>query len=120
MKNLTYNEKIAVMRILLDIVLADNRVDERETMFYDKIALELELGQMARQDVDKQNSLLALAIIHDLPMEQKCSFAKLMGQMIIVDEDINYNEVIIYNVVNKFCDINIDFDASDYPEYLHD
>ena len=35
-----------------------------------------------------------------------------MGQMIIVDEDINVNEVAIYNVVAEFCDINTSFDES--------
>ena len=117
MKELTYNERIAVMRILQDIILADNKIDDREKMLFSEIAYSLELNDSAKLDVDKQNSLLALTIIHDFTQEQKEEFAKLMGQMIIVDKDINYNEVRIYNVVNEFCNIKVEFVMDNYPEY---
>lgn len=117
MKELTYNERIAVMRILHDIILADNRIDEREQMLFTDIAKTLDLDASARQSVEKLNSLLALAIIHDFNQKQKEEFAKLMGQMIIVDKDINYNEVKIYNVVNEFCNIRVEFEMDNYPEY---
>lgn len=117
MKELTYNERIAVMRILHDIILADNRIDEREQMLFTDIAKTLDLDASARQSVEKLNSLLALAVIHDFNQKQKEEFAKLMGQMIIVDKDINYNEVKIYNVVNEFCNIRVEFEMDNYPEY---
>jgi uncharacterized tellurite resistance protein B-like protein len=117
MKELTYNERIAVMRILKDIILADNKIDDREQMLFSEIADLLKLNESAKQDVEKQNSLLALAIIHDFTQEQKEEFAKLMGQMILVDKDINYNEVRIYNVVNEFCNIKVEFAIDNYPEY---
>lgn len=116
MKNLTYIERIAIMRVLLDIILADNIVDKREVVLYDKIAEELDVVN-GKQDVEKQNSLLALAIIKDFDSETKEAFAKLMGQMIVVDGDINYNEVKIYNVVSEFCKIKTGFDMNDYPNY---
>ena len=117
MKELTYNERIAVMRILHDIILADNRINEREQMLFTDIAKTLDLDASTRQSVEKLNSLLALAIIHDFNQKQKEEFAKLMGQMIIVDKDINYNEVKIYNVVNEFCNIRVEFEMDNYPEY---
>lgn len=117
MKELTYNERIAVMRILHDIILADNRIDAREQKLFTDIAKTLDLDASARQSVEKLNSLLALAIIHDFNQKQKEEFAKLMGQMIIVDKDINYNEVKIYNVVNEFCNIRVEFEMDNYPEY---
>lgn len=117
MKELTYNERIAVMRILHDIILADNRIDDREQLLFGEIAKVLDLDETARQDVEKLNSLLALATIHDFKQEQKEEFAKLMGQMIVVDKDINYNEVRIYNVVNEFCKIRVEFEMDNYPEY---
>lgn len=119
MNELTYNERIAMMRILQDIILADNKIDDREQMLFSEIADLLKLNESAKQDVLKQNSLLALAIIRDFTQEQKEEFAKLMGQMIIVDEDINYNEVRIYNVVNEFCNIRIEFSMNNYPEFTH-
>lgn len=117
MKKFTYDQKIAMMRILLDLVLADGRIDERETIFFDKIASILGLDNSARKDVDVKNSLLALTEISEYTHEQKEELSKLMGQMIIVDEDINYNEIRIYNVVNDFCKINIGFNMEDYPDY---
>lgn len=117
MKGLAYEGRIAVMRILKDIILADNRVDEREKLLYGEIAQLLDLDESSRQDVDKLNSLLALVIIHEFTQEQKEEFAKLMGQMILIDKDINYNEVRIYNVVNDFCNIKVEFDMDNYPEY---
>ena len=117
MKELAYNERIAVMRILWDIILADKKVDSREQLLFGEIADSLELGASAKQEVQNLNSLLALAMIHDFKQDQKVEFAKLMGQMIVVDKDINYNEVKIYNVVNEFCNIKVEFVMDDYPEY---
>ena len=45
MKELTYNERIAVMRILKDIILADNRIDEREQLLFSEIAKTLDLDE---------------------------------------------------------------------------
>lgn len=117
MKGLTYKERIASMRILKDIILADNKIDDREKILYSNIAQLLDLDETAKNDVDNLNSLLALVTVHDFNQTQKEQFAKLMGQMIIVDEDINYNEVRIYNVVNEFCNIKLEFDMDSYPEY---
>ena len=106
-----------MMRILMDLVLADGRIDERETAYFDRIAGLLGLDNNARKDVDKKNSLLALTEISDFDQSQKEELSKLMGQMIVVDKDINYNEIRIYNVVNDFCKINVGFNMEDYPEY---
>ena len=117
MERFTYEQKVSMMRILLDLVLADGRIDERETVFFDKIAGLLNLDENAKKDVDAKNSLLALTEISEYSQDQKEELSKLMGQMIVVDEDINYNEIRIYNVVNDFCKINIGFDMEDYPDY---
>jgi len=115
MKKFTYAQKISMMRILMDLVLADGRIDEREIAYFDRIAGLLGLDSKARKDVDKKNSLLALTEISEYSQEQKEELSKLMGQMIVVDKDINYNEIRIYNVVNDFCKINISFRMEEYP-----
>ena len=117
MKKFTYAQKVSMMRILMDLVLADGRIDERETAYFDRIAGLLGLDNNARKDVDKKNSLLALTEISDFDQSQKEELSKLMGLMIVVDKDINYNEIRIYNVVNDFCKINVGFNMEDYPEY---
>ena len=117
MDSLTYEQKVSMMRILLDLVLADGRIDEREALFYDRIAGSLGLDDKAKKDVDAKNSLLALTEISEFSQQQKEVLAKLMGQMIVVDKDINYNEIRIYNVVNNFCKIDISFDMEEYPDF---
>jgi uncharacterized tellurite resistance protein B-like protein len=108
----TYQQKIAIMRILLDIIHADGIIDARETFFFEKLKDELQLAEEDHEIIKKKNSLLALTQIKLLDEEQKEHFAKLMAQMIIVDEDINVNEVAIYNVVSEFCGINKEFNDS--------
>ena len=108
----TYQQKIAIMRILLDIIHADGIIDARETFFFEKLKGEFGLANEDHEVVKDKNSLLALTQIKLLNEEQKEHFAELMAQMIIVDEDINVNEVAIYNVVTDFCGIGKGFEDS--------
>lgn len=102
----TYQQKIAIMRILLDIIHADGVIDARETFFFEKLKEEFQLTEEDHDIVKNKNSLLALNQVKCLEPEQKEQFAKLMTKMIIVDNDINENEVSVYNVVSDFCGIN--------------
>lgn len=105
----TYQQKIAIMRVLLDIIHADGIIDARETFFFEKLKDEFQLAEGDHEVVKSKNSLLALAQIKLLDNEQKEYFAKLMAQMIIVDEDINVNEIAIFNLVSEFCGISKEF-----------
>lgn len=108
----TYQQKIAIMRILLDIIHADGVIDARETFFFEKLRTEFGLTKDDHEVVTNKNSLLALTQIKLLDDEQKNLFAKLMAKMIIVDDDINVNELAIFNVVSEFCGISKKFDES--------
>lgn len=117
MNELTYDERIAVMRILFDIILADKKIDPREELLFGQIAENLQLGDSVRTEIEQLNSLLALSMIRNFTRDQKVELAQMMGKMIVVDNDINYNEVRIYDVVNDYCNINVDFFHSDDLEY---
>lgn len=117
MNELAYNEKIAVLRVLKDIELADNKVLDCESEYIDQVAKSFGIDNCYHKDVDSIVTLQAINIIRNLSSEQKSEFAKLMGKMIVVDKDINYNEVKLYNVVCESCDIEKDFRVEDYPEY---
>ena len=106
---LNHSQKIAVMRVLLDIIHADGRVDIRETTFYNELLRELDLAQEAKDDINRKSSLIALLDIKNFADEQKGYFATLRDKMIKVDEDINVNEVAIYDVVIDYCQIPIPF-----------
>lgn len=115
----TYQEKIAIMRILLDIIHADGIIDERETFFFNKLKEELCLEDCDHEVVKAKNSLIALSQIKLLNEEQKKEFSKLMSEMIIVDGDINANEVAIYDVVNDFCKLGVTFEKSINKNKIH-
>lgn len=112
----TYQQKIAMMRILLDIINADGIVDVRETYYFNQLMEEFEMSEDDRAIVDKKNSLLALVQLNDMSKDQKDFFASLMARMIIIDEDVNYNEVAIYDVVKEFCKISKSFEEQPKPD----
>ena len=118
MKNLTNNQKIAVLRILFDIVLADGYVDEREVLYCKYVEKNLTVSKAEVELAKQQNSLLALAEINELSPLQKQEFATMMGKLIIADRKIHYNEVKIYDLVCAYCHINQDLEESFEPELL--
>lgn len=111
MEVLNYQQKIAAMRVLLDIIHADGRIDIRETAFFDKLLNELNLPVDSKDQILSKSPLIALLDIKNFTEEQKVYFANLMDKMIKVDEDINVNEVAIYDVVIDYCNIPIPFAA---------
>ena len=117
MDNLTYNAKIAVMRILSDIVHADNIVKDVEVNYMNDIAHSFELADDYMDEVNGLVTLQALSIIRVLPSDIKEKIAQLMGKMIVIDKDINYNEVKLYNAVCELCNIEKDFNVEEYPDY---
>lgn len=107
-----YQQKIAMARILLDIIHADGHIDAREIFYFEQLKNEFGLVEESHKDVEEKNSLMALAQVKMFNEEQKENFADLMAKMIVVDEDINANEVMIYNIVREFAGINKEFDKT--------
>lgn len=114
----TYQQQIAMMRILLDIIHADGIIDEREIFFFNQLKERFNLTDSDYEVVKAKNSLLALVQIKEMTPEQKKQFAYLMNKMIIVDDDIDVNEVAIYDVVREFCKIDEDFKGFDIVQTI--
>lgn len=117
MEELTYTLKIATLRLLNDILRADNIVHESEVEYLKKITESFCLPEGYQNDLNNLVTLQALSIIRELAPDQKEIIARLMGEMIVIDKDINYNEVKMYHEVCESCNIHEDFDVEDYPEY---
>ena len=111
----SYQQKIAMMRILLDIIHADGYIDAREQHFFNELKQLFDLEEADHESVKECNSLLALLQIREFSEEQKMGFALYMSKMIVVDGDIYDNEVAIYNVVNEFCSLHKEF-TDNIPE----
>jgi len=114
MEELTHDAKIAVLRILNDIVNADNIVKDIEVENMNEIARSFELADNYMDEVNNLVTLQALSIVRALS-DLKEKIAQMMGKMIVIDEDINYNEVKLYNAVCESCNIERDFNVEDYP-----
>lgn len=116
MEELTHNAKIAVLRILNDIVNADNIIKDVELKYMNEIARSFELADNYMDEVNNLVTLQALAIVRTLSADFKKKIAQMMGKMIVIDKDINYNEVKLYNAVCESCNIEKDFNIEDYPD----
>ena len=114
MEELTHDAKIAVLRILNDIVNADNIVKDIEVENMNEIARSFELADNYMDEVNNLVTLQALSIVRALSVDLKEKIAQMIGKMIIIDEDINYNEVKLYNAVCESCNIERDFNVEDY------
>lgn len=115
MEELTHDAKIAVLKILNDIVNADNIVNNVEVEYMNEIAHSFKLTDDYMNEVNKLVTLQALATIRTLSADFKEKISQMMGKMIIIDGDINYNEVKLYNAVCESCNIERDFNVEDYP-----
>ena len=115
MKELTHNAKIAVLKILNDIVNADNIVKDVEVDYMNEIARSFELADNYMVEVNNLVTLQALAIVRTLSTDLKEEIAQMMGKIIIINKDINYNEVKLYNAVCESCNIERNFNIEDYP-----
>ena len=116
MEQLTYNAKIAVVKVLNDILNADSIVHENEVQYMNEVIRDFGLEGKYEDDVKSLMTLQALATIRELDVELKEMVAKMMGKMIVIDNDINYNEVKLYNAFCESCNIEKDFNVDEYDD----
>lgn len=117
MNQLTHDVKIAILRILSDIVNADSIIHEKELDYMNELAISLGFKENYENEVNSLVTLQALSIVRTLDMDTKEMIAQFMGKMILIDEDINYNEVKLYNAICESCNIKQEFNIEDYPYY---
>ena len=116
MEELNNYEKIAVAKFLTEILNADNIVHENEINYMQEIIRSFGLDNTYKYDVDNLEISKALSAIREMSTEQKKEVAKMMGKMIVIDNDINYNEVKMYNAFCETCNIEREFNVKDYPD----
>lgn len=116
MEELTYNAKLAVVKVLGEILNADKVVHKNEVQYINEVIQNFGLSNEYKKEVDELMTLQALSTIRELNLEQKKEIAKMMGKMIVIDNDINYNEVKLYNAFCESCNIEKDFNVDDYED----
>lgn len=116
MEELSYKSKIAVVKILNELLKADNVIHEKEIEYINEVIRNFALSDNYEEEAEGMMTLQALAIIRELNLDQKKEVAKMMGNMIVIDKDINYNEVKLYNAFCESCNIEKDFNIDDYSD----
>lgn len=104
----TYNQKMSIVKLLLDIISVDGKIDSRETFLFEKIKQDLGLNPEDHFKAYEYNTLLCLSILKAMAPEQKIHYAELMKKMILADEEIAMNERIAYDDICDFCGIEKD------------
>jgi uncharacterized tellurite resistance protein B-like protein len=102
-----YNQKMAILRLLLDIISIDGKIDERETMYFERVKKELNLSPEDHFKVKEFNTLLSLSILKAMSEEQKFNYTKFMKNMILIDGIIEPSENLAYEDICGFCGIPI-------------
>ena len=101
----TYNQKMAIVKLLLDIISVDGKIDSRETFLFERIKQDLGLNPEDHYKAYEYNTLLCLSIIKAMSPDQKEHYSELMMKMILADEEIATNEKIAYDDICDFCGI---------------
>ena len=99
-------QKMAMSKILLDIVSVDEHIDARETMYFETVKETLQLTTQDHYEILHLNTLKCLSIIKSMTIEQKTEFAIMMRKMIIADEYIDPNEATSFYDICEFIHIN--------------
>lgn len=100
-----YNQKMAILRLLFDIISIDGKIDERETMYFEKVKKALDLSPEDHFKVKEFNTLLSLSILKAMSDEQKRDYIVFMKNMIIIDGIIEPSELLAYEDICSFCEI---------------
>ena len=116
MEEFTYTEKIAVVKVLNEILKADNIVHEKEIEYLNDVISSFGLDENCKAEIDSLIILQALSTIREMMVDKKATVAQMMGKMIVIDEDINYNEVKLYNALCESCNIEKDFNVDEYED----
>lgn len=102
----TQEQKMAISKVLLDILSIDELVDSRETLYFETIKEKLQLTAQDHYDVLQQNTLKCLNIIKVMSEEQKIEFVMMMRQMIVADKYIDPTEATSFYNICEYVKIN--------------
>ena len=101
----TKEQKMAMSKVLLDIVSVDGNIDVRETMYFENVKEILNLTANDHFNILHLNTLKCLSIIKSMTVEQKTEFAEMMRNMILVDKYIAPNEADSFYDICEFINI---------------
>lgn len=99
---------MAIVKLLLEIISIDEKIDERETAYFEKVKKDLNLNSRDHYNAKNYNTLFCLSIIKNMTNEQKKHYTSLMKKTILIDGVIEPSELIAYEDICQFCDIQLE------------
>ena len=105
MVNFTLNEKLAIMRILKGIAIADEKIDVREMKFLVAARNELGLSSQEFSNADNYTLLEAANMLQALTNEEKQEVSDLMALATTIDGHIDSREMEIVKFVFLLCNL---------------
>ena len=102
----TKEQKMAMSKVLLDIVSIDGNIDARETIYFENVKEMLNLTANDHFNILHLNTLKCLSVIKSMSVEQKTEFAKMMRNMILADKYIAPDEADSFYDICEFININ--------------
>ena len=101
----TLQEKMAMAKILVDIVSVDEKIDVRETLYFEKVKDLLELTTKDHFELLNLKTIMCLSTIKGMLDEQKIYFAEMMRSMVLADEYIDPKEASSFYDICDFIQI---------------
>ena len=99
MNNYNDEQKMAIAKVLLDIIYIDAKIDGREISYHERVKNLFDMSPENQFATVGLNTLYCLGIIKDMDDEQKLSFANMMKETILADEYIDSKEAeAFYNI----------------------
>ena len=118
MKDFTFIQKLAVLKSLDSVMLADGKIDPREETFLKNILNEMAMESFMVDEARKVSVAESIDILRRMSAAKKASFAALMHQMVIVDKDIDKREVNL--LIDLFREAEIDIEHPPVEEVRPD
>ncbi|MDD3960499.1 MAG: hypothetical protein PHT77_01400 [Bacteroidales bacterium] len=100
-------ERKAFAKILLEIISADRKLAFEESMLFEQLRKAFEISDYGLEDVYQMSLVDSIAILKQIPANEKETFAVVMFKMITVDGDIDSREIDVFHRVCSLADIKI-------------
>ena len=105
MNNFSDEQKMAIAKVLLDIIYVDSKIDSREITYYERIKNLFDLSPENQFAVVGLNTLYCLGIIKALDDEKKLSFVNMMRKTILADGYVDSKEAEAFYNICEFINI---------------
>ena len=118
MKHFTLIQKLAILKSLDAVMMADGKASPEEKVFLEKVLKEMELQPFMVDEARKVSVDDSLEILKRMSQEKKQLFAGMMNDMIHADRKIDEREVNL--LINLYREAQIDIEEQEYDPLERD